>query len=410
MWVADQLVLDRRVAIKLLSAEIIESEVGRELFEREARATARVDHPHVVRVVDFAVTDAGVPFLVLELLAGETLEERLLRSGPLAPADVRTMLAQTADALDFAHQSGILHRDIKAENIFLRRRALPELIDVKLLDFGVALHRARPMVHALGIVGTPAYMPPEQLTGAEIDERCDLFSLGVVAYYALTGEFPYRGETVEEIACSLAHGAYVPVTQLRRELPAALDAWFVRAIATNADERFVSASEMMAAFERALEAPRETPVAHAASMPSITVERVSRQSARGVRAALIGVVAAIALTAGYAKLGSVRSAIARAEPRAAAAAPSVAVAQPVASAARTSTEAAPPPPPTQIAAFVPAATSRVEPERPKRRAAHTPDAGADALAAQEPLEQTVDAAAPDAEDVIEGTEGFGNRQ
>ncbi|HEY2367109.1 MAG TPA: serine/threonine-protein kinase, partial [Polyangiaceae bacterium] len=230
VWVAEQIALERRVAVKILSAELVGRDVGCELFEREARATARVDHPHVVRVVDYAVTPEGVPFLVLELLWGETLEERIQRSGPLALADVRVLLDQTADALAFAHEAGILHRDIKAENIFLQHRARP-VIDVKLLDFGIAFQRARPMLHATGIVGTPAYMAPEQINGAEVDERCDLFSLGVCAYYALTGEFPYRGDSVEQLVLSLSTGVFVPISKLRPDLPAGLDAGLARAIA-----------------------------------------------------------------------------------------------------------------------------------------------------------------------------------
>jgi len=411
VWVADQIVLERPVAIKLLSTEIIGSAVGRELFEREARATARVDHPHVVRVVDYALTNEGVPFLVLELLSGETLEERIQRSGPVALDDVRAILEQTSDALGFAHASGILHRDIKAENIFLQRRARPQTIDVKLLDFGVALHRARPMVHAMGIVGTPAYMASEQMTCAEVDERCDLFSLGVCVYYALTGELPYRGDTVEEVRRSLEAGELVPATKLRPELPPALDAWFSRAIATDREDRFASATEMFTAFERALEVQRDTPVSHARSLPSLTipVERPSRRRSYAKRAAFVGAIAAAALVVAHAKLDHRRRAIARAEPAPVTttiAAPRAEVQPPPPIASTTLFEA---PPPAVIEPAAP--TIRTEPKRsPKARTAR--DAGTVA-AAIDAAAAAIDAGAPAEPDetaVIEGTEGFGNRQ
>jgi tRNA A-37 threonylcarbamoyl transferase component Bud32 len=401
VWVADQIVLERRVAIKLLSPEIVETGVGRELFEREARATARVDHPHVVRVVDYAVTNEGVPFLVLELLDGETLEERIQRSGPVSLADARTILAQTADALGYAHDSGILHRDIKAENIFLRRRARKDMIDVKLLDFGVALHRARPMVHSMGIVGTPAYMGPEQITGGELDERCDLFSLGVCIYYALTGQFPYRGDTVEEVELALAEATYVPVTKLRPDLPPSLDAWFTRALATSPSDRFACAETMDAAFERAIEAQRDTPVAHAATMPPITIERAPRR--RGYAALVGAIIASVAIVA-YARLGAPRIASMHAAPHVAtttaAAAPSITADQPIIADVA--------PVPTPAVTLAPAAKHHIKTTRPKPRTRAVVEAG--------PVDTVIDAGAfadapePESEPVIEGTEGFGNRQ
>src|SRR5690348_16187180 len=140
VWVAEQLALDRKVAVKVLSDEAIQSQAALDLFYREARATARVDNPHVIRVLDFDVTERGWPFLVLELLVGETLEDRVQRSGPMPLDDVREIVEQTHSTLSSAHDCGILHRDIKAENLFLQRSA-GKRIDVKLLDFGIALFK-----------------------------------------------------------------------------------------------------------------------------------------------------------------------------------------------------------------------------------------------------------------------------
>ncbi len=251
VWVAEQLALERKVAVKVLSDEAIQSQAALELFHREARATARVDNPHVIRVLDFDVTEHGWPFLVLELLVGETLEERVQRSGALSIDDVREIVEQTCSALETAHDCGILHRDIKAENLFLQR-SLGKRVDVKLLDFGIALFKTGAHgAHQAVPVGTPQYMSPEQMLTVDLDERADLFSVGVCAYYALTGTFPYRGDTVAEIGCSLSRGTYLPVSALRPDLPPELDAWFARAIAIRVDERFSSAEELANAFARA---------------------------------------------------------------------------------------------------------------------------------------------------------------
>lgn len=259
VWVAEQLALDRRVAVKVLSDEAIQSQAALELFHREARATAKVDSAHVVRVLDFDVTDQGWPFLVLELLVGETLEERVQRIGALPLDDVREMIDQTCHALAAAHGCGILHRDIKAENLFLQAG---KRVDVKLLDFGIALHKnGTGGPRQIGPVGTPQYMSPEQMLGTAVDERSDLFSLGVCAYYALTATFPYPGETVAEIGCALSRGVFAPPSFYRPGLPSGLDAWFQKALAIPVEERFTSPQEMSEAFARAIEpALRDTPV------------------------------------------------------------------------------------------------------------------------------------------------------
>jgi len=260
VWVAEQLALDRKVAVKVLSDEGIQSKPALELFHREARATAKVDSPHVVRVLDFDVTEQGFPFLVLELLVGETLEERVLRMGSLPLDDARAILEQTCHALSAAHGCGILHRDIKAENLFLQagRR-----VDVKLLDFGIALVKnATGGPRQMGPVGTPQYMSPEQMLGQDIDERSDLFSLGVCIYHALTGAFPYPGNSCAEIGCALSLGTFLPPSAYRLGLPRGVDEWFKKAIAVRAEERFSSPSEMLETFERAIEpsSTRDTPV------------------------------------------------------------------------------------------------------------------------------------------------------
>lgn len=264
VWLAHHIALDRNVAVKLITNEAISDAETRARFELEARTTAKVESPHVVRILDFDFTESGLPFMVLELLVGETLEERILRAGPVSLGEAKQLLAQTIDALVAAHACGILHRDIKAENLFLQA-SHDRAIDLKLLDFGIALGSTK--IDHFGPLGTPQYMSPEQITdAAALTAQSDLFSLGVCMYYALTGEFPFGGSTFEQIAAACLRGTFVPPTALRAALPAPLDAWFRRALALQPTERFSSPAAMRDAFVRASIVPalrslKETPLA-----------------------------------------------------------------------------------------------------------------------------------------------------
>ena len=388
VWIADQIALERRVAIKVLTEEIIQSAHCLELFHREARSTARVDHPHVVRVLDFDVMDDGVPFLVLELLVGETLEEQVLRCGPLALDETLELMRQTCDALGFAHECGILHRDIKAANLFLQQR--PAGMDVKLLDFGIALRKnaGRPAA----IAGTPKYMSPEQLSGAILDERCDLFSLAIAIHYALTGQFPFPGDTVTEVA--FAHGAAAPpISKLRPGLPPALDAWFERALALDPEDRFSSAAEMLETFEDAL-------TDHSAAI-AVSAPPPAKSSFAWAKAGALAAVVAVIL---FARFGHTTRA-----PIHAAAVPSPIV-----------TRATPPPPehltPAPAVAVTVTATSMTIPPPPPEPVIVPPaPARAQRVAPIQPAIQPAKwrakpSSTADARDVvIPGTEGFGNR-
>jgi serine/threonine protein kinase len=302
VWVAEHIALDRKVAVKVMTDEAILDPATRQRFEQEARATARVDSPHVVRVLDFDFTEDGLPFLVLELLTGETLEERIVRSGPLSIEETKAVLDQTSEALGAAHSCGILHRDIKAENLFLQRS---DAIDVKLLDFGIALMKTPdPRKHITlqrGPIGTPQYMSPEQMMVAEVSEQSDLFSLGVCVYYALTGEFPFCGDTLAMISVACLRGSFQPPSVLCRELPTTVDAWFRQALALEPAKRFASTSSMRESFAVAVARPRisnATPLAIEVKLAKPTLEVVTTRPWR--RRALIAgatLVACVALAA-----------------------------------------------------------------------------------------------------------------
>ena len=188
VWEADDTVLGRRVALKVLVQELADDPRATRRFVREARATAKLTHPNVTRVYDFD-RDGGVPYLVMELLEGDTLADRLA-GGPLPPAEAARICAAMADALDAAHSRGIIHRDIKPSNVLLTPAG-----EVKVMDFGIAA--AADETHSTtgsGRYGTAAYISPERAAGQAATPATDVYSLGAVLYELLTGRPPFLGD------------------------------------------------------------------------------------------------------------------------------------------------------------------------------------------------------------------------
>jgi serine/threonine-protein kinase len=185
-------VMERPVAIKLLRRDLAGDEAAVRRFQREARAASALDHPHCTRVLDFGQTNDGLLYLVMELLEGESLGQVLLR-GPLAAARALIVVRQVALALAHAHERGLVHRDLKPDNIYLCPGGR-----VKVLDFGLCkqVSEIEPGLTQAGVVfGTPEYMSPEQAEGKPIDGRSDLYSLGAVLFRTLTGELPFQAST-----------------------------------------------------------------------------------------------------------------------------------------------------------------------------------------------------------------------
>jgi serine/threonine protein kinase/class 3 adenylate cyclase len=252
IWVAFDAQLQRRVALKLMTADHLASPSARSRFEREAMAIARLQSPNVVQIYDYGV-DEGSPYIVMELLEGEDLQARLGRMVRMPPAAIAAILLQAAKALSAAHGAGIVHRDIKPANIFLARHDADEV--VKVLDFGVAALAsgfASTDVHvtrAGGVVGTPHYMAPEQVRGSKgVDYRADLWSLGVVAYRALTGRLPFDAEAFGELLIQICTDPVPPPSKLQPDLGPEVDRFFERALSRDPARRFDSAREMSAAF------------------------------------------------------------------------------------------------------------------------------------------------------------------
>ncbi|MBL8625715.1 MAG: serine/threonine protein kinase [Myxococcales bacterium] len=254
VFAADDQLTGDRVAIKLLAPSATANAESLTRFHREAIATSRIRHPHIVDVADFDVDPDGGHFIVMEYLDGRDLSEALADDGPLAPARALAIAAQCARGLAAAHRVGVLHRDLKPANIYLVRRADGGEA-VKIIDFGVSkLTRLAgdytDVTSASKVVGTPCYMAPEQARGRELDGRCDVYALGVVLFEMLVGQRPFTGRAPLEILVQHVKAPRVAPSTLRPELAACpgLDALVVRALAVDPGDRFAS----MTAFSDAL--------------------------------------------------------------------------------------------------------------------------------------------------------------
>ncbi|MBX3215370.1 MAG: serine/threonine protein kinase [Labilithrix sp.] len=262
VWVADHLALRTQVVVKFIAAGLKDSKEATERFSREAAAAAQVKSPHVVQTFDHGFTADGVPYIVMELLEGRDLGAFLDAEKRCSPQLVVEIIAQLARALDRAHERGIVHRDIKPGNLFLCDGGSGDVF-VKLLDFGIAKGVDVPLIDSGtktgAMIGSPFYMSPEQILGSKtLDHRSDLWSVGVVAYEALTGDKPFDAETMGGLAIKI-HSEPLPSPSARVPgLSPAVDAWFQRACARAVTDRFGTAKEMAEALAAALggEMPR----------------------------------------------------------------------------------------------------------------------------------------------------------
>ena len=233
---ATDLDLQRQVAVKILSASSTPSD-GRERLLREARATAALNHPHIVAVHDVGETD-GKPFLVMEYVPGP----RLSQAPPRDLKRVVTIASQICEALEHAHSNSIVHRDLKPDNVLLSDTS--DSSNVKLADLGLALPSDAARISRAGlIVGTASYMAPEQALGQTVDARTDLYALGVLLYELTTGRLPFTGDDPLTIISQHVHAPVVPPRVLRNDLPRNLEAVILRLLAKDPNHRFSSATE-----------------------------------------------------------------------------------------------------------------------------------------------------------------------
>jgi serine/threonine protein kinase len=256
VFLAEHVRLHRRVAVKLLAGHLANQEQALARFQREAEVISQLQHPHIVSVLDFDRTDAGEPYLVMELLQGESLEERLARER-LLPADEAVAVAcQVADGLGAAHRASIVHRDLKPANVFLVYMD-EEGAFVKLLDFGISKVASR-STHLTGeheIVGTPNYMSPEQASGgtALVDHRGDQYSLAVITFEMLTGQLPFTGKTVPHLLQRVLSDPPPSLASTAPHLPQSLDPVLQRALSKQPAERYTHIGEFAAELARAID-------------------------------------------------------------------------------------------------------------------------------------------------------------
>ena len=270
--------LERPVAVKILHEHYVSDEEAVERFQREARSAAQLAHPNIVTVIDRGEDD-GRPYIVFEYVEGENLKQLVTREGALPVGTVIDLGIQIAQALEAAHERGVVHRDIKPQNVLLAEEGR-----VKVTDFGIARSRGTEGLTLTGtIMGTSDYIAPEQAKGEPAGEASDIYSLGVVLYELLTGRVPYEAESPVAVAMRHVHDPIPSVRSVRPEVPPRLDAAVRRALAKEPRDRFASMSDLVAELEACRRG--DVPVAHDSSA-TVIVPPVARQKPRRARRAL----------------------------------------------------------------------------------------------------------------------------
>src|SRR5277367_311438 len=282
VYLAEDEELGRKVALKMLNERHARDEQFVERFKREARNAAGLSHPHIVRIYDRGQAE-GTYYIAMEYLDGPTLKELLVRKGPTPPLTAIKFAREILSALAEAHRHEIVHRDIKPHNVIVS----PDW-QIKVTDFGIARSGASQMTEVGSIVGTAQYLSPEQARGAPVDQRSDLYSLGIVLYEMLTGTVPFTGDAAVEIAMKHLSAIPDPPSKLRPEVSHDLDAVVMRALAKDPADRYSSAEEMDADLAR---------VARGASVSDRTEEAMTSVLAgSGVSQAMTSIVPREGLT------------------------------------------------------------------------------------------------------------------
>lgn len=282
VFLAEDVHLRRKVAVKVMKPELARNSKAKERFLKEARLAAQIEHDHIVHIYQVG-EDRGIPFLAMQLLNGLSLEEMLERKGALKIQQILRIGMQIAEGLEAAHDQELIHRDIKPANIWIETTGGGR---VKILDFGLARSTVEDisLTQSGAILGTPAYMAPEQARGEQLDQRCDLYSLGCVLYRLATGELPIHGKDTMAMLMALALHDPKPPRQLRDDLPESFCELVMALLAKNRDNRPQNAREVITALkaiqrETADEAtPAAKPVAAAPVQKKMHVARAPQKA------------------------------------------------------------------------------------------------------------------------------------
>ena len=254
VWLARHRRLDSLVAIKLMIAAAARSAAARLRFDREAKLVARIRSRHVPTMLDHGTTEDGTSYIVMDYLEGETLRTRLDREGRISNQATARVIAHVCRALTAAHAAGLVHRDLKPDNVFAAREDGDEVF--KVLDFGVAKVTDLMAMEGLDptktgtMLGTPHYMSPEQAVGLKnVDHRSDLWSVGVLAYECLTGSLPFAAPALGPLIAKVLHGAVTPPSQLAADnVPPEVDGWMLKALCRDLEGRHQSAIALSESF------------------------------------------------------------------------------------------------------------------------------------------------------------------
>jgi serine/threonine-protein kinase len=303
VWQAHDRLLDRIVAIKILHPHFTEDEEYVERFRREARSVAQLSHPNIVTVIDRG-EDAGRQYIVFEYVEGENLKQLVERGGPMPIRDALLMALQMARALAFAHGRGLIHRDVKPQNVLLNTDG-----QAKMTDFGIAREVDVEGVTITGtVLGTSEYIAPEQARGQQVDSQTDVYSLGVVLYELLTGGVPFDGDNFVTVALRHVNEPVPSVLERRPDAPPRVALAIERAMAKSPDERYGSMDELVGELESCL--AELDPISEEATMiarrPRAEEDRRRQPRRRrrlGVLWPLAAVIAILAV-AGLAALGA----------------------------------------------------------------------------------------------------------
>ena len=309
VYKAYQSSMDRNVAIKVLPRQLAESPEFAARFQQEARIIARLEHPHILPVFDFGESD-GVTYFVMRYLEAGTLKTKM-EAGPLSLSEIDRLFTQLAEALNYAHGHGIIHRDLKPANALIDGDG-----NLFLTDFGIAklLESASPrLTQTDAILGTPAYISPEQAKAETVNQRSDIYSLGIILYEMVTGSVPFVADTPLAVILKHISDPLPPPSILKKDIPESIERVILKALAKEPDNRYATASEFLSTWKRALEEketaphtpePKSTPASPAGRIDSAP-PAVPSSSGRGRAGWIVGCLAVACLIFSIAGVGIV---------------------------------------------------------------------------------------------------------